>query len=92
MPKIYHSKRFEKSFKKLLKSGNFDDSKLDKVLLELEEGNKLEIKYKDHQLTGNMQSFRECHIENDLLLIYEVSKSENRIKMIDIGSHSDLFQ
>jgi mRNA interferase YafQ len=92
MPKIYHSKRFEKSFKKLLKSGRFDDSKLDKVFLELEEGNKLEIKYKDHQLTGKMLQYRECHIENDLLLVYEISKSGNYIEIIDIGSHSDLFE
>ena len=92
MPKIYYSKRFEKSFKKLLKSGNFNDSKLEKILLELEEGSRLEIKHKDHQLTGNMAQYRECHVENDLLLVYEISKSGNYIEIIDIGSHSDLFE
>jgi len=91
MPKIYHSKRFEKSFKKILRSGKFDNYKLDKILIELERGTKLEIKYRDHQLTGDMSQYRECHVENDLLLIYEVSKLGNYIEVVDIGSHSDLF-
>jgi mRNA interferase YafQ len=92
MPKIYPSKRFEKSLKKFLKSGNFDDIKLEKILTILENGEKLEAKHKDHQLTGNVLQYRECHIENDLLLIYEISQSGNYIEVIDIGSHSDLFE
>lgn len=92
MPEIYFSKRFTKNLRKLNHSGNFKDVKLEKILELLAKGSPLEQSHKDHQLTGNMQGFRECHIESDVLLVYEVFKSENRIKMIDIGSHSDLFE
>jgi len=92
MPEIYFSKRFTKNLRKISRSGNFKDVKLENILELLAKGLPLEQNHKDHQLTGNMQSFRECHIENNTLLVYEVFKSENRIKLIDIGSHSDLFE
>ena len=31
---------------------------------------KLEPKYKDHQLKGELKEYRECHIEPDWLLVY----------------------
>ena len=34
--------------------------------------NPLPAKYKDHQLTGNLHDFRECHIEPDWLLLYHI--------------------
>ena len=30
----------------------------------------LDVKYRDHALTGDMAGLRECHIRPDLLLIY----------------------
>ena len=45
-------------------------SKLETVLDTLLSGNDLPDKYKKHQLKGEMQAFRECHIEPDWLLIY----------------------
>jgi len=92
MPEIYFSKRFTKNLRKLNRSGSFNDVKLEKILELLARGLPLEQNHKDHQLSGNMQSLRECHVENDMLIVYEIFKSENRIKMIDIGSHSDLFE
>ena len=46
-------------------------------------------KYHDHQLTGNLQDFRECHIRPDLLLIYRINKGE--LLLYRIGSHSEVF-
>ncbi len=92
MPEIYFSKRFTKNLHKINRSGKFKDTKLEKILELLADGLPLDQSYKDHQLTGNMQSLRECHIESDMLLIYEIFKSKNCIKMVDIGSHSDLFE
>jgi mRNA interferase YafQ len=51
--------------------------------------NKLVEKYKDHQLIGKMKDFRECHIKPDLLLIYMIE--DETLKLVDIGSHSELF-
>ena len=91
MPELYYSKKFYKSYKKLIRSGSFDDTKLEKILESLENNIKLDAKYKDHKLTGNMDNYRECHIENDLLLVYEVAESGKYIEIVDIGTHSELF-
>jgi mRNA interferase YafQ len=50
---------------------------------------KLPLKNKDHALTGNYINFRECHIENDWLLIYRIN--ENHVMFECTGTHSDLF-
>jgi mRNA interferase YafQ len=44
---------------------------------------------KDHSLIGNYKNHRELHISNDLLLIYY--RSQNCIRLVRIGSHSQLF-
>ena len=44
---------------------------------------------RDHALTGNWSGFRECHVKPDLLLIYE--KPEGALRLIRLGSHSELF-
>ncbi len=46
-------------------------------------------KNKDHNLTGNYVSCRECHIQSDWLLIYQLF--DNDIILIRTGTHSDLF-
>lgn len=47
-------------------------------------------KYRDHKLLGNLQDCRECHVENDWLLIYP--KTEHEIVFIALGSHAELFE
>lgn len=93
MPKyaIYRTNRFSKALKKLVKSGNFQLAKLEAVVTELEHGRPLHPKYKDHQLTGELNRYRECHIENDLLLMYEVDQGILVLTLFRIGSHSQLF-
>ena len=51
----------------------------------------LESKYRDHQLSGNMSDFRECHIEPDWLLIYRVENDRLIIIATETGTHADLF-
>ena len=48
-------------------------------------------KYKDHQLTGNLHDFRECHIEPDWLLMYQIFENELILSATATGTHSDLF-
>ena len=59
------------------------------VIYKLENQEPLDSKYKDHQLIGNWQGHRECHVESDWLLIYK--KSETHLYLAQTGSHSDLF-
>lgn len=57
---------------KLMKKRGRNLEKLVEVLNLLASGNPLPQKYKDHQLTGNLNDFRECHIESDWLLMYQI--------------------
>jgi len=52
-------------------------------------GEELKARYRDHALVGQYKGTRECHIEPDWLLIYELAPEE--IVLIRTGSHADLF-
>jgi len=49
----------------------------------------LDEKYFDHYLKGKYEGFKECHLKPDLLLIYSIEYEI--LKLVDIGSHSELF-
>lgn len=76
---------------KLMKKRGKDLDKLKIVLKLLQQGAELPAKYKDHALTGNYTGCRECHIEPDWLLVYEILNNELVILLLTTGSHSDLF-
>lgn len=80
--------RFKQDIKTAKKRG-YDLSLLTEVIDLLAAGEQLPPKYKDHNLIGNYKGFRECHIQPDWLLIYEVS--ENVLYLARTGTHSDLF-
>lgn len=46
-------------------------------------------KYKDHALTGNWKGWRDCHIKNDLVLIYKIMGDE--IRLARLNTHSEIF-
>ena len=68
---LYITKSFKKDLSKSKKRG-LDISKLCEVVDKLRNGEKLEPKYRDHALIGNYKNCRECHINPDWLLIYEI--------------------
>ncbi|WP_197739831.1 type II toxin-antitoxin system mRNA interferase toxin, RelE/StbE family [Pedobacter sp. BS3] len=51
----------------------------------------LDRKYKVHKLSGNYKDNWECHIKSDLLIIWIEISNDNTIKLVRLGSHSDLF-
>lgn len=86
--------KFTSQFKKdlkLAKKQNKDLDKLFEVIDILANGGTLEEKYKDHGLTGNYKGTRECHIEPDWLLIYEIKNSVLVLLLYRLGTHSELF-
>ncbi|MBE9042700.1 type II toxin-antitoxin system YafQ family toxin [Oscillatoriales cyanobacterium LEGE 11467] len=87
---ISPTSQFKKDFKRAEKQGK-DLNKLGNVLIALLRGKALPQKYFDHQLTGEMREYRECHLEPDWLLIYQLRKEEKVVTLIRIGSHSELF-
>jgi mRNA interferase YafQ len=46
-------------------------------------------KYRDHVLTQNWKSFRECHVKPDLLLVYRLPNAKT-LEPHRLGSHSEL--
>ena len=90
MYKLYYTNRMKRDVKRILKRGK-DINKLNKVLNLLIQNGSLPKEYLDHQLTGNLKDFRECHIENDWLLMYQIIEDELIITATSTGSHSDIF-
>ena len=81
------------SLKKILSSQkNKYLGKLFEVIDILANGETLDAKYKDHSLTGNYRGTRECHVEPDWLLIYEIRGDVLVLMLYRLGSHSELFK
>ena len=81
-------------FKKDLKRIQNNPKKIEHlkaVLTSLQETGLVPENYNPHKLTGNYNGFMECHVENDLLLIW-LDEEENIIKLVRLGSHSELFR
>ena len=76
---------------RLMQKRGKDMTKLVAVLDLLASGEPMPPKYKDHQLTGNLHDFRECHIELDWLLMYQILDNELILSATATGSHADLF-
>ena len=66
------------------------DSDLQPVLVALLTDLPLDGRYRDHDLTGNWASYRECHLKPDLLLIYRLADPDT-LRLARLGSHSELF-
>lgn len=80
-------------FKKDLKRYKHNKDKttaLETVLHYLANGEKLPATYKPHMLSGNYKGYMECHVENDLLLIWLDPDTET-ITLVRFGTHSELF-
>ena len=88
MYKVFYSKKFKKALKKIERSGVFPIQEIRDIIFKIASGERLEEKYQDHKLKGGMAEYRECHIKNDLLLVYELDKREFVLLTIDIGNHS----
>ena len=65
---------------------------LNKVLQQLADGIPLPEKNRDHALTGNYAGCRECHIQPNWLLIYEIAEDTLFLYLTRTGSHSELFE
>lgn len=85
----YHT-LFKKDFKRIKKRG-YDISRLEKIVELLANEVPLPEQFKDHNLSGNYNGFRECHIAPDWLLIYQVNNNELVLVLSRTGSHSVLF-
>ena len=89
MKAIKYSGQFKKDFKKY-RNDKTKVEKLLEVFRMLENEIELPEKYKLHKLIGNYKGCWECHIDGDFLLIW-IDETSQIIKVVRLGSHSDLF-
>lgn len=87
---LHIARSFKTDAKKLSKSEK-DDTR--EVVLKLQEDKPLEVKNRDHDLHGNYEGYRECHIRPDLLLVYKKTddKELHILSLVRVGSHTNIF-
>ncbi len=80
-------------FKKDLKRYKHDEDllkALEVVLNHLAQNGIVPQEYFPHTLSGDYKECMECHVLNDFLLIW-IDKTKPLIKLLRLGSHSELY-
>lgn len=92
MRTIERSTAFKRDYKREAKGKHKAtlDSDLATIVTALAEDNLLETRWRDHELMGGWNGYRECHIRPDLLLIYRKT-DQNSLRLARLGSHNELF-
>ena len=88
MLEVRYSTKFKKDFKTCLKR-HYKMELLQQIIDILRIPETLPPKNKDHNLTGNYNGYKECHITPDWLLIY--CYEDNELLLQRTGTHADLF-
>ncbi|MDY3894483.1 MAG: type II toxin-antitoxin system YafQ family toxin [Candidatus Cryptobacteroides sp.] len=86
--------KYTGQFKKDLKRYQNQPKKIEsltKILTFLEKTGCVPAEFKPHMLKGAYTGFMECHVENDLLLIW-LDETVNQITLTRLGTHSELFK
>lgn len=98
MRKIDRTNAYKRDFKRESKGQNRDvlDGDLKDVIKNLSNDIPLAVKYRDHPILGNWNSYRNCHVRPDLVLIYRLvngdgtDENPSLLILVRLGSHSKL--
>ena len=95
MRTIEWTSKFKKDYKRESKGQHRStlDASLGLVVQALADDQTLQPHQHDHDLIGDWDNCRECHIKPDLLLIYRKLETEEGgiLRLARLGSHSKLF-
>ena len=87
---IKRTSQFKKDYKAAKKQGKDIKLLLD-IIFKLANDEPLAEKHHDHQLKGNLKTYRECHVNPDWLLVYEKYGDDYLIlNLVRLNSHSNL--
>ena len=90
---IVLTKTYRKSFKKISRSGRHADIKeVGRSYFHARLRSVSVGKYKNHTLSGDLAEYEECHIKDDMLLVYMRHDKELVLVLVDVGSHRDIFR
>ena len=92
MYKVRSTKAYRKVYKRVSKHRNFDQDVLGEIIDTLARGEMLDAKYSDHQLSGEFQYHRECHVKDNILLMYKKHEEVLVLLLVKLGTHDDLFR
>ena len=90
MLEVVPTRSFKKDMKKYLQKKDLLED-LHDIIDHLAKKQPLDPKNKDHSLIRNYINYRECHVRNDILLIYLVEDETNSLYLARFGSHSEVF-
>jgi mRNA interferase YafQ len=93
MRRIERSTAFKRDYRRVKAISRYRDlgERLVAVLELLIKDHPLAPRNRDHALSGNRSGYRECHFWPDPLLIY-AKPSPDVLRLVRLGSHSDLFE
>ena len=90
MYQVNYTTRMRRDIRRMRRRGK-NLSKLFAVLDLLKTGESLPENYRDHQLKGDLDDLRECHIESNWLLVYRIDEGELVLLATATGTHADIF-
>lgn len=92
MYQVVLSRRYTTALKRFSRRKDFSNEVLEGIISALTRGEILEQKYNDHQLSGEFQEYRECHVKNNILLMYQKHENILVLLLVNLGTHDDLFR
>jgi mRNA interferase YafQ len=87
--RVRTSPRCKRDLKRLSKRGK-DIDRFEAVVETIRVGRPLAARHRDHALSGDLEGFRDCHVEPDWVLIYRVDAEV--VYLFRTGTHADLFE
>jgi len=92
MYRVKLSRRYKTAFKRLSRHKDFDRNILEQTVRILARGEKLDPRQRDHQLAGEFKKYRECHLQHDPLLMYQIHENVLVLLLVNLGTHDDIFR
>jgi addiction module toxin component, yafQ family len=87
---VKYSKTFKRDLAKWLEVTITPE--FNEVMYLLQHNQSLPEKYRDHPLKGEWIGYRDCHIANDLVLIYQYQNEEQDLYLARLNTHSEVFR
>lgn len=93
MFQVVSTTQFKKDLKRIKRRSHGDFEKLTVFIKQLAGSgfDGIPERYKPHYLKGNYKDCCECHVKNDLILIWREKENPGVITLVRTGSHADLF-
>lgn len=89
MLNVIFTNQFKKDYKLCQKRG-YNMALIESIIQTLSIPEPLNPKHREHILSGNYANKKECHVQPDWLLVYQITDDE--LVLYRTGTHSDLFK